>query len=257
MLKVHAVKAFEDNYIWLIQSEYSAETLIVDPGTAQPVLETLQSLALTPVAILITHHHHDHTGGIKQLREHYPELLVFGPKQEQIPQMSHPLSEQHSVRVHAAFPAVQILDTPGHTAGHISYLVDGKLFCGDTLFAGGCGRLLGGTAEQLYASLLRLRQLPADTEIYCAHEYTLNNLRFALSVEPDNQALRERFEYCQQLREQDLSTVPSRLADELATNPFLRCDEASIALKLRNVEDVEPPAGLEVFRRLRRQKDIF
>ncbi|EMR12421.1 hydroxyacylglutathione hydrolase [Methylophaga lonarensis MPL] len=257
MLKVHAVNAFEDNYIWLIQSEHSAETMIVDPGSAEPVLRKLQTLELEPVAILITHHHHDHVGGIRQLRQSYADLPVFGPRQEQIPEMSHPLAEHSGLSLHPAFPAVQILDTPGHTAGHISYLLDGKLFCGDTLFAGGCGRLLGGTAEQLYASLLRLRQLPAHTEIYCAHEYTLNNLLFALSIEPDNQALHLRLAHCRQLRAHDLSTVPSRLADELQTNPFLRCDQPSVACQLRNDNDVEPLEAIEVFRRLRSKKDVF
>ncbi len=223
MLKVHAVKAFQDNYIWLIQAENSRKVLIVDPGEAAPVLDRLESEQLIPAAILITHHHADHVGGVQSLLAHFP-VPVFGPAGETIPAMTHALREGDELEVAPDFPLFRVIETPGHTAGHICYLSENKLFCGDTLFAGGCGRLLGGTAPDLFQSLQRLKQLPADTEIYCAHEYTQANLRFAEAVEADNDALQQRISKVRQLRTEDKATVPSMMVDELATNPFLRSD---------------------------------
>lgn len=223
MLKVHAVPAFQDNYIWLVQAENSRKVLIVDPGDARPVIQHLEQLDLTPAAILITHHHADHVGGVRALLEHYA-VPVFGPAGETIPAITDPLTETESLTVDPDFPLFKVMDTPGHTPGHICYLTENKLFCGDTLFAGGCGRLLGGTAPALFQSLQKLKQLPADTEIYCAHEYTQANLRFANAVEADSEALQRRIRQVQQLREAQKATVPSVMSEELATNPFLRSD---------------------------------
>lgn len=256
MLKVHAVEAFQDNYIWLIQAENSQKVLIVDPGDAKPVLRTLDEQELEPAAILITHHHADHIGGIAQLLGQY-SIPVFGPASERIPAMTHPLTECENLTVDADFPSFHVLDTPGHTKGHICYLVENKLFCGDTLFAGGCGRLLGGTAPELFSSLQKLKQLPGNTEIYCAHEYTQANLRFAEAVEADSQALQNRIRQTQKMRADNIATVPSLMAEELATNPFLRSDKPEIkkAAELhagRLLHDSE-----SVFTALRQWKDQF
>lgn len=223
MLKVHAVPAFQDNYIWLLQAENSRKVLIVDPGDARPVIQRLEQLELTPAAILITHHHADHVGGVSDLLERYP-VPVFGPAGETIPALTDPLSETESLMVDRDFPLFKVIDTPGHTPGHICYLTENKLFCGDTLFAGGCGRLLGGTTPALFQSLQKLKQLPAYTEIYCAHEYTQANLRFANAVEGDSEALQQRIRKVEQLRDAQKATVPSVMSEELATNPFLRSD---------------------------------
>lgn len=256
MLKVHAVEAFQDNYIWLIQAENSRKVLIVDPGDAKPVLQRLEQLDLTPAAILITHHHADHVGGVRELLEHYP-VPVFGPAGETIPAITDPLAETDGLMVDPDFPLFRVFDTPGHTAGHICYLAGNKLFCGDTLFAGGCGRLLGGSAPDLFHSLQRLKQLSADTEIYCAHEYTQANLRFAEAVEADSNALQQRIRQIRQMRDAGKATVPSKMGEELATNPFLRSDlpqikkaaEAYAGRPLNNAE--------AVFTALRSWKDSF
>ncbi len=254
-MSVHAVAAFNDNYIWLIQSPQNRRVLIVDPGDAQPVLAALQQWDLIPVAILITHHHHDHTGGIAALRESF-NIPVYGPAAEQINDVTDTVSAGDILRL-KDFDEITVLDTGGHTPGHISYLMANQLYCGDTLFAGGCGRLLGGTAAQLFASLQQIAALSDNTMVYCAHEYTLANLQFALAVEPGNKTLQQRFTETQALRVANQPTVPSILTLEKATNPFLRCAEPAVkqAAEQHSGRSLNSPS--EVFTVLRQWKDKF
>lgn len=257
MEKVHAVPAFRDNYIWLLSGAEDAQgrrpAAIVDPGDAPPVLRAVAHLGLTPAALLITHYHGDHIGGIQELLARFP-VPVYGPQREDIPDMTHPL--QGGVRVAIpGLPSLVVMDVPGHTAGHIAYVGAKRLFCGDTLFAGGCGRLFEGTAEQLYTSLQKLALLPDDTWIYCAHEYTLSNLNFALEVEPDNTALQNRAEQVRQLRQAGKVTVPTQLSIEKRTNPFLRCHTPTIVAGVaRHIGRTIAP-GVETFAALRLWKD--
>jgi len=256
MLQIHAVQAFSDNYIWLIQSAQNHDVLIVDPGDAGPVIKFVEKNDLQPAAILVTHHHSDHVGGIRRLDDLY-DLPVFGPQREHIKTVDTPLYAQADQLLHPSFPHFRIIDTPGHTPGHISYLIEDNLFCGDTIFAGGCGRLLGGTAEQLFESLGKIKQLNDDTKLYCAHEYTLSNLQFALAVDPDNSALVERFTKTEALREQQIATVPSLLSEEKMTNPFLRCDTAEIKQAAEAYAGQPLDTPLAVFKVLRAWKDEF
>lgn len=253
---VHNVAAFTDNYIWLIQSALNQRVLIVDPGDAQPVFEALTSLNLQPAGILITHHHHDHTGGIEALTAAF-DLPVYGPAGEAINGVSHALHDGESITVAADFPSLKVLDTSGHTPGHISYLMQGSLFCGDTLFAGGCGRLLGGSAEQLYSALTKIADLPEQTLIYCAHEYTEANLQFALAVEPGNVTLQQRSIDTSAMRNQNQPTVPSTLALEKATNPFLRCTHPAVKQAAEKQAGQPLASPLAVFKVLRQWKDNF
>jgi hydroxyacylglutathione hydrolase len=257
MDQVHAVPAFRDNYIWLLSGARGDDSgkpaAIVDPGDARPVFRALDELDLVPVAVLITHHHNDHIGGVREIcaRFHIP---VYGPAQEAIPAITHPLREGDRVEI-SGLPTFEILEVPGHTSGHIAYAGRQSLFCGDTLFAGGCGRLFEGTAEQLYASLQKIALLPEDTWIYCAHEYTLSNLNFALAVEPDNPVLQDRVQQTRQLRQEHRATVPSKLGMEKRTNPFLRChNPAIVAMAERHAGHTLSP-GVETFAALRRWKD--
>ncbi len=254
-MSVHAVAAFNDNYIWLIQSSQNQRVLIVDPGDAQPVLAALQQWNLIPAAILITHHHHDHTGGIAALRGSF-NIPVYGPAAEQINDVTDTVSAGDILRL-KDFDEITVLDTGGHTPGHISYLTANQLFCGDTLFAGGCGRLLGGTAAQLFASLKQIAELPVATQIYCAHEYTLANLQFALAVEPDNAALQQRFSDSKAMRANNQPTVPSTLSLEKATNPFLRCETADVKRAAEQQAGQALDNPLAVFKVLRQWKDNF
>lgn len=223
-VSIHRIPAFQDNYLWLLHNEASGDTAVVDPGDAAPVIERLQELDLPLSAIIITHHHPDHTGGIDTLLDTW-RVPVYGPASGTVPQVDQPLTEGDKVTI--AGCDFTILEVPGHTLDHIAYFcedLDGNpgVFCGDTLFAGGCGRLFEGTPEQMVTSLEKLMQLPDSTRIYCAHEYTQANLRFAAAVEPDNTDLRQRVAEVKRLREQQRATVPSVLATERQTNPFLR-----------------------------------
>ncbi len=256
MFQIHAVNAFTDNYIWLIQSAQDQKALIIDPGDADPVIRFVEQNGLHPVAILVTHHHHDHVGGIQRLKDLY-DLTVFGPQRERIKTLDISLAAQTTKIIDAAFPALQILDTPGHTPGHISYLLENNLFCGDTLFAGGCGRLLGGTAEQLFYSLQTLKQLADDTNVFCAHEYTLANLQFAIAVEPSNPHLLERIASVRALRNQNIATVPAKLHEEKRTNPFLRCDFSEVKKAAQAYAGQALNSPLAVFKVLRAWKDSF
>jgi hydroxyacylglutathione hydrolase len=225
MLEIVPVKAFNDNYVWTLRNKTHAA--VVDPGEAQPVLDYLAREKLALVTILATHHHADHVGGIAELRRNF-DVPVFGPRNEPIATLTRPVGGGDTVKVAELGVEFSVLDIPGHTRAHIAYYGAGSLFCGDTLFACGCGRLFEGTAEQMYDSLGKLARLPDDTKVYCGHEYTLANIGFAKAVEPGNAALARREERDRKLREAGRPTLPSTLAEEKATNPFLRCAEPAV-----------------------------
>ena len=251
-LHTHPIAIFNDNYIWVMHNQQHA--IIVDPGDAQVVIAFLQAQALQPVAILITHHHHDHVGGITALVDNY-SIPVYGPAQENIPHRTHPLIEGDTLYIAELDVSFNVLDTPGHTAGHIVYYGADSLFCGDTLFGCGCGRLFEGTPAQMLNSLNKLAQLPPATAIYCAHEYTLNNIAFALTIEPENPALHQRLKHDQALRHQHLPTLPSTIAIEQATNPFLRCHLASLQHSMSYAHSANH--RLATFTAIRKLKDQF
>ncbi|MBS1158696.1 MAG: Beta-lactamase-like protein [Proteobacteria bacterium] len=223
MFTISFIPAFKDNYIWLLTLGQRAA--VVDPGDAAPVLARLEADGLRLESILITHHHADHQGGVAALLERWP-AEVFAPASESITGCSRPLRGGETIEVLGQ--AVRVMAVPGHTLGHLAYLAPGALFCGDTLFGAGCGRLFEGSPAQMAASLDRLAALPEPTLVYCAHEYTEMNLRFALAVEPDNPDLRARVTLVAARRAAGLPSVPSTLAEEKATNPFLRCGEAAV-----------------------------
>ncbi len=254
MLEILQLPVLNDNYIYLIHDNQSMETAVVDPALADPVLAVLEEKQWQLTAILNTHHHSDHVGGNETLKQK-TGCTIYGPKKDQhrIPGIDIKLSEQDIVKI-GAHPA-HILETPGHTNGHLVYhfYQDDALFCGDTLFVIGCGRLFEGTPEQMFNSLNKLKQLPGATKIYCAHEYTLNNAEFALTVEPDNAALQQTLTEVQQRRSKQQPTVPSTIHQELLTNPFLRSESEAIKARL-NLHDARP---VEVFAEIRSRKDRF
>ncbi|MCP5418984.1 MAG: hydroxyacylglutathione hydrolase [Gammaproteobacteria bacterium] len=255
MLNVAPVRAFQDNYIWLLEDAPGRQAAIVDPGDARPVLEALRKGNVTPTAILITHHHGDHVGGVRGLLAHYPQLPVFGPAGERIPSLTQRLQEGDVITVPGLNVEFRVLDVPGHTAGHIAYYGGGALFCGDTVFSVGCGRLFEGSPEQMHASLSKIAALPGDTLVYCAHEYTLDNIAFAKWVEPENPDLLQREREAHALREQDQPTVPSRLDVERRTNPFLRFDEPTVVAAASAFAGKRLRPGAEVFGTVRYWKD--
>jgi len=257
MIDIRPIPAFDDNYIWLLSRPGHKGCAVVDPGDEDPVIERLRTEGLTLEAILITHKHGDHVGGIRGLKAIWPEAVVYGPVGEPIKALERRLQGGDRVELSGLGVAFDVLDVPGHTEGHIAYYGDGALFCGDTMFAGGCGRVFSGTFEQLSDSLIRIGRLPPDTRAYCAHEYTLANLRFALVVEPDNRALQRRFEEATALRADNLPTVPSVLANELATNPFLRCDRPQVAAAAEARAGRPLRSAAEVFAVVRRWKDSW
>ena len=252
-VRIEPVAAFRDNYIWLL--ERGAHAVVVDPGDAGPVLQLLAARQWRLDAILLTHHHSDHVGGVDDLVRAHP-ARVYGPAHSPYTAVDVRLREGDSVTV--LDTPFAVLEVPGHTLDHIAYWSAGlgALFCGDTLFAGGCGRLFEGSAAQMAASLGCIAALPGDTRVYCAHEYTLSNLRFALAVEPGNAALLQRRDDCVQLRERGEPTVPSTIAMERSTNPFLRCTVPQVQAAARAHQ---PQAGdpTAVFAALRAWKDRF
>jgi hydroxyacylglutathione hydrolase len=254
MLTVIPIPAFKDNYIWLVLDNQH-RAILVDPGDATPVLQVLQDKKIDLQAIWITHHHYDHCSGVREILEHFP-VPVYGPCFDgTIAGLSNPM--QQGDKIAALGESFEILDIPGHTKGHIAFVGAGRVFCGDTLFTAGCGRLFEGTAAQLYDSLQKLAALPEDTLIYCGHEYTLNNLRFAQIVEPDNTAIQRRLEQVIKLREQNLPTVPSNLAIEKQTNPFLRCNISNVQKAVQAYLKTKSEHSIEYFAILRLWKDNF
>lgn len=256
MLTIQAIHAFNDNYIWFIEEPDSKKLLIVDPGDAEPVIHAIEQQDLHPVALLITHHHSDHIAGISELITKY-NIPVYGPKTETIPHLTFPLEASEGVMIDSAFAPLKVLDVPGHTNGHIAFVIDGNLFCGDTLFGAGCGRLLGGTAKQLHASLQLIASLPEQTKIFCAHEYTQENLRFAMQVEPNSKAIQQRIADTNALRIAGKPSLPSSLALELQTNPFLRCQNAGVVKAAQQFCGYKLNSSDEVFTTLRSWKDQF
>lgn len=250
------VRAFDDNYVWLIRGRAQHEVAIVDPGDADPVREFLARHQLRPVAILCTHHHGDHVGGVTELLRHYP-VPVYGPARERIAGKTHSLHDGATVELPELGIALRVLDIPGHTAGHIAFTGDAMVFSGDTLFSAGCGRLFEGTAAQMHTSLTKLAALPAETKVYCGHEYTVANLRFALAVEPDNAAARAHLTEAQRLRADDAPTLPSTIAMERSINPFLRCAEQAVRQAAAAHSGTELESETAVFAALRRWKDRF
>lgn len=257
MLEVNAVRAFADNYIWLVHAITDrTRVAVVDPGDAQPVRQALSDSGLTLAAILVTHHHRDHVGGVQELVDEFP-VPVFGPARETIPGGPRALAQDDEVGLPELGLKFRVLDVPGHTAGHIAYVGHGAVFCGDTLFSGGCGRLFEGTPGQMLESLSRLQALPDETRVYCTHEYTLNNLRFARVADPGNPATAAYEEECRQKRAREEPTLPSTIGRERGINPFLRCDQDNV------IRTAEAHAGrrltttTEVFAAVRHWKDQF
>lgn len=253
-LEILALPAFEDNYIWVLRRADTAA--VVDPGDEAPVLEYLAKTGTRLCAVLLTHHHGDHVGGVADIIAHHP-VPVYGPSLEAIAGVDRPIKDGERVVLAELGIEFEVLAVPGHTRGHVAYYRRGMLFCGDTLFGAGCGRLFEGTAATMQASLARLRALPADTGIYCAHEYTAANLRFAAAVEPGNAAIRDRAEHAAHLRAAGLPTVPSTLGLELATNPFLRWDAPDVVAAAQARLGRPADGAIEVFAAIREWKNRF
>ncbi|MDI1309565.1 MAG: hydroxyacylglutathione hydrolase [Methylotenera sp.] len=252
-LQIIPIPAFKDNYIWLMHN--GAQCTVVDPGDAAPVIEALKRLNLILTTILITHHHHDHIGGVTELLEAFPKALVYAPALEQYDFNHIAINETNTIELKDLNIPFTILDLPGHTLGHIAYYSAAHklLFCGDTLFGAGCGRLFEGTPTQMYHSLQKLAVLPSNTAVYSTHEYTLHNLSFALMFEPHNHKLLNRQKSTQELRGAGIPSLPSTIELELATNPFLRCNNKEIhsALKLTSATEIE------IFSKLRELRNHY
>lgn len=257
-MDIHRLPALVDNYIFLLHDRQTNQAAVVDPAESEPVLDCLQKLGTDLVAIYNTHHHGDHVGANRELLAQYPGLKIYGGAEDQGRIPGQTVFLQDGDRLSFAGREATVYFVPGHTRGHIAYYFApgsgetiGDLFCGDTIFAGGCGRLFEGTPAQMVQSIDKLRQLPDQTRLWCAHEYTLGNLKFALTVDPDNKDLQERFQTVQGDRQRGQATIPSWLGIEKRTNPFLRWDNPAIQSKVGMTE----PA--RVFGKLRGMKDNF
>jgi hydroxyacylglutathione hydrolase len=255
-MRIVQIPLLRDNYGYLAVCEETGAAAVIDPSEADPVLEQIDKEKVNAKAILNTHHHRDHTGGNAGILQR-EQLEVYGHRsdRERIPGMTHPVDEGDEVAIGKA--RARVFFIPGHTTGHVAYLFGKNLFCGDTLFTAGCGRLFEGTPEQMLDSLKKLRALPADTLVYCGHEYTENNLKFALTLEPDNRKLAERMERVRAARAAGRSTVPATMAEEIATNPFLRWDSAEIRENLRRRFPDLSLNPVSVFATVRQLKDQF
>ncbi|MFT4942249.1 MAG: hydroxyacylglutathione hydrolase [Paraglaciecola sp.] len=255
MNNIFAIPAFSDNYIWCVHDTKHA--IVVDPGDANPVIKTLDEKQLTLTAILVTHHHHDHTGGIKELLNAYPDITVYGPNNPVIEGIDVRLSEGESLSLSTPKLDLNVLETPGHTMDHIVFYNNELVFCGDTLFSAGCGRMFEGTPEVFYHSLQKLAHLPEQTKVYCTHEYTLANLAFAAHVDPENRELQDYQRWANKQRANDQITLPSSIAEQKKINPFLRCTNKNIKQNIQNIMNLSANSEVEVFAALRSCKDNF
>ncbi|MDC9594965.1 hydroxyacylglutathione hydrolase [Xenorhabdus sp. IM139775] len=246
------IPALSDNYIWLLCDE-NKYCVIIDPAASQPVIDILAANQLIPAAILLTHHHSDHVGGVPRLHEHSPNLPVYGPKETQDKGVTHIVHEHNTIEI-GNF-SFRVMELPGHTLGHIAFYQAPYLFCGDTLFSGGCGRLFEGTAEQMFSSLDKISSLPNDTLICCAHEYTAANMKFAKAVLPDNQIIHDYYQEILKLRENNQATVPTNLQTEKKINVFLNCHDVDLQKNIGTKPNSMPLSS--VFQQLRTYKDRF
>jgi hydroxyacylglutathione hydrolase len=255
-MKIVQIPLLRDNYAYLLVCEKTRNAAILDPSEADPVLNRVDQEQVTLAAILNTHHHRDHTGGNEEiLARHKVEVYGHNSDSARIPGFTRGVDQGDDVQIGEL--KGKVLFIPGHTTGHVAYLFDNSLFCGDTLFTGGCGRLFEGTPEQMHASLKQLMALPDNTKVYCGHEYTESNLRFAMSVEPKNPKLASRFERVQGLRSRGAPTVPSTLEEEKQTNPFLRWDSREIQATLKSANPDARADPVSVFTAVRKMKDAF
>lgn len=255
MFEVHPIPAFRDNYIWLIHRDGHAT--VVDPGDAAPVIAELHARQLALDAILVTHHHDDHIGGIAALLQAYPATKVYAPHREHYTFPHLPVGEEDVVDLEALGLSLNVMETPGHTLGHVVYYGANSLFCGDTLFSCGCGRLFEGSCEQLYHSLQRLAELPPQTRVYCTHEYTRHNIRFARTLDPDNSRLEERAQEVERLTIAGRPTLPSTIGLELAINPFLRCHRPAIQSAAQAQAALTRSDEVSVFCAIRQLRNSF
>lgn len=255
MLKVITIPDLTDNYIWMLANSENSEAIVVDPGEAPQVINALKEKNLKLKAILLTHKHKDHVGGVDEILQ-YQQVPVFGSELDHVPCMTHHVVDGQILHFEH-WPKIKVFSIPGHTLGHTMYLVENCLFCGDTLFGAGCGRLFEGTAEQMLASLEKIKSLPDDTRIYCGHEYTLKNLGFAQMLEPKNQEIETRIKHTENLRIKAEPSVPSTLMLEKATNPFLRCNQKDIQAKAAEYAKQMIVGELEAFKAIRAWRNTY
>jgi hydroxyacylglutathione hydrolase len=255
MAKILPLKALNDNYIWVILNDQS-QALIFDPGEAHPVIRFFQeNQHITLSGVLITHKHYDHCQGVPEIIRNFP-VPVFGPKHAALDFVDFPQKEKNKIKVEG-FNELHVMEIPGHTLEHIAYYNSNSIFCGDTLFTGGCGRIFEGTSKQMLESLQKICALPNETLIYCGHEYTLANLEFAFTVEPHNPELLNRIHACKKLRKNHQPTVPAKLELEKQTNPFLRCEVPDVIQSVEKYYQRDFSETVEVFEYLRKWKDGF
>ncbi|MEZ5465706.1 MAG: hydroxyacylglutathione hydrolase [Lysobacteraceae bacterium] len=256
MPTLYAIPAFTDNYIWTLTDDQSS-ALVVDPGDAEPVIAAAETHGWRPTTVLVTHHHPDHVGGLPELRRRWPSLRIIGPEDPRITGLDEVVNDGDQVRVEGLDLTFRVMAVPGHTLSHIAYVGDPWLFCGDTLFSLGCGRLFEGTPAQMLDSLDRVAALPGEQLVCCTHEYTAANGRFAINVDPGNPALVQRIADVAACRAKNQPSLPVTLASERACNPFLRCDQPSVQRSIAAATGSMPADRLDSFARLRRMKDAF
>jgi hydroxyacylglutathione hydrolase len=257
-MQIHRIPVLSNNYVFLLHDSDAGIAAVVDPAVAEPVLNLVQALQANLVAIFNTHHHNDHVGGNTQILRRFPQAVVYGGAEDRGRIPGQQVFLKGGDRVSFANREAQVLFIPGHTKAHIAYYFPpaqpndtGELFCGDTLFSGGCGRLFEGTPTQMVDSLSQIRALPDQTRVWCAHEYTLGNLRFAVTVDGQNEVLRTRLETVEAMRGRSEATIPAMLGEEKLTNPFLRWDEVVLQTKVKSQDPIQ------TFARLRGMKDVF
>lgn len=254
-LEITAIPAYQDNYIWALHdSSAGPDCILVDPGEAEPALKWLQENGLKPIAILLTHHHHDHIGGVEELSRLY-DFKIFGPDDVRIPKGNHPVGEGDCVEIDEMGLKFSVLEVPAHTRSHIAFYGHGLLFSGDTLFSAGCGRLFEGTPAQMQTAMDKITALPGSTRVYCGHEYSQSNCRFALEVEPDNPQLVERALAVDALRARNQITLPTTVADELSFNPFMRTREPAVIRAAHQFDSDIDGTPASVLGAIRRWKD--